>query len=488
MGAGIELRGAALQAPLGRQRRVRARRIAGFDTGGLGSGDRRVSPTSTSRAPSRRRPALRRRADAGGAPEILRAHEQVRHPRTSSNCGACGYDTCREHAVAICAGPGRDRDVPAATRIEELRKHGRRAAAVQPARLETTQEALVKSEKLASMGQLAAGIAHEVNNPLGVVLMYAHLLLEDCEDDPEVSADLKMIVEQADRCKKIVAGLLNFARQNKVVRQPIDLTEPGGAEVLRSAARRRGRRGGGRRPPGRPDGRPRRRPDRPGAHQPAHQRPAAMPDGGTITVTLRRHRGRTCLVTVAGHGHGHPPRSTSTSSSARSSRPSRSARGPASASPSRYGIVKMHRGEITVASNADPAAGPTGTTFTISLPRFEAETDVPASLQEITGAEMNPDTATRESLMDPQQVTLKVVMVDDEEALCLGVRRIIQKYKVHVADVLVDADYAFQLLHERRGLPRVAGRGRRGRPAAARPQAAGRRRHGRPRRHEQPGP
>lgn len=49
----------------------------------------------------------------------------------------------------------------------------------------------------------------------------------------------------------------------------------------------------------------------------------------------------------------------------------------------------------------------------------------------------------RETLMDPQQITLKVVMVDDEEALCLGVRRIIQKYKVHVSDVLVDADYEF---------------------------------------------
>ena len=56
---------------------------------------------------------------------------------------------------------------------------------------------------------------------------------------------------------------------------------------------------------------------------------------------------------------------------------------------------------------------------------------------------MQPD-VTRESLMDPQKVTLKVVMVDDEEALCLGVRRIIQKYRVHVADVLVDADYEFR--------------------------------------------
>ena len=56
---------------------------------------------------------------------------------------------------------------------------------------------------------------------------------------------------------------------------------------------------------------------------------------------------------------------------------------------------------------------------------------------------MQPD-VTRESLMDPQKVTLKVVMVDDEEALCLGVRRIIQKYRVHVPDVLVDADYEFR--------------------------------------------
>jgi len=57
---------------------------------------------------------------------------------------------------------------------------------------------------------------------------------------------------------------------------------------------------------------------------------------------------------------------------------------------------------------------------------------------------MTPEAAPRESLMDPQRVTLQVVMVDDEEALCQGVRRIIERYKVHVADVLVDATYAFR--------------------------------------------
>ena len=51
-----------------------------------------------------------------------------------------------------------------------------------------------------------------------------------------------------------------------------------------------------------------------------------------------------------------------------------------------HGIVKMHRGQITVESNADPAHGPTGTDLHHRLPRYEAETDVPASLQEITGS------------------------------------------------------------------------------------------------------
>ena len=56
---------------------------------------------------------------------------------------------------------------------------------------------------------------------------------------------------------------------------------------------------------------------------------------------------------------------------------------------------------------------------------------------------MVPDGDPRETLMDPQQVTLQVVMVDDEEALCRGVRRIIERYKVHVADVLVDVTYEY---------------------------------------------
>ncbi|MDA3837498.1 MAG: Cache 3/Cache 2 fusion domain-containing protein [Candidatus Delongbacteria bacterium] len=82
--------------------------------------------------------------------------------------------------------------------------------------LATSQEALKRSERLATMGQLSAGIAHEVNNPLGIVIMYSNLLLEETDSESEMYKDLKTIVTQADRCKNILSGLLNFARKNEV--------------------------------------------------------------------------------------------------------------------------------------------------------------------------------------------------------------------------------------------------------------------------------
>ena len=162
-------------------------------------------------------------------------------PDDELNCGACGYNTCRAHAVAILRGLAEDEMCLPYT-IERLKKTVQKLD-LSNTKLASTQQALVQAEKLASMGQLAAGIAHEVNNPLGVVLLYAHLLLEACDQDSPQSKDVAMIVEQADRCKKIVSGLLNFARQNKVVLLPTkiaDLVErslrgvlvPAGIEVV----------------------------------------------------------------------------------------------------------------------------------------------------------------------------------------------------------------------------------------------------------------
>jgi two-component system NtrC family sensor kinase len=74
------------------------------------------------------------------------------------------------------------------------------------------QAHLVQSEKLASLGKLAAGIAHEINNPLGGVLIYSHLLLEDTDKNSPQYENLKKIVKETTRCKGIVRGLLEFAR------------------------------------------------------------------------------------------------------------------------------------------------------------------------------------------------------------------------------------------------------------------------------------
>ncbi|MGB2954816.1 MAG: cache domain-containing protein [Anaerolineales bacterium] len=73
---------------------------------------------------------------------------------------------------------------------------------------------IMKSEKLALIGQLSANIAHELNNPLQGIVTFSHLLLEDnlCAD-PDTKSSLEIIVGQADRCRDIIRGLLDFSRQ-----------------------------------------------------------------------------------------------------------------------------------------------------------------------------------------------------------------------------------------------------------------------------------
>jgi len=139
------------------------------------------------------------------------------------DCGACGYRTCHEHAQAIDKGFA-ESEMCLPFVIDEHLNTIRKLSQAND-KLASAQETLMHQERLASMGQLAAGVAHEINNPLGVVLMYTHLLLEECAQDSPLREDLGMIAEQANRCKRIVAGLLDFSRQNKVAHQPVDFQE-----------------------------------------------------------------------------------------------------------------------------------------------------------------------------------------------------------------------------------------------------------------------
>jgi two-component system NtrC family sensor kinase len=74
---------------------------------------------------------------------------------------------------------------------------------------------LFRSEKLASLGKLAAGVAHEINNPLTGILTNSSLLLEDLEADDPRREDVEVMVKETMRCREIVKRLLDFARQTK---------------------------------------------------------------------------------------------------------------------------------------------------------------------------------------------------------------------------------------------------------------------------------
>ena len=76
-----------------------------------------------------------------------------------------------------------------------------------------TESKLYQSNKMASVGQLAAGIAHEINNPLTGILTFSSLLLNQPDQDPAVHEDLETIVRETKRCRDIVKGLLDFSRQ-----------------------------------------------------------------------------------------------------------------------------------------------------------------------------------------------------------------------------------------------------------------------------------
>ncbi|HBF35631.1 TPA: histidine kinase [Candidatus Sumerlaeota bacterium] len=284
------------------------------------------------------------------------------------NCGACGYETCAEHAIAIYKGRA-ENEMCLPYTIERLR-HALKE-------LGSAQEALVHSEKLANMGQLAAGIAHEVNNPIGIVLMYSHLLLETLPADSQQRADLEMIVEHAERCKTIVAGLLNFSRQNKITRKQTDVEELIGRleraitlppnvrlsvehylddrffnvdadQVLQVLVNLSNNAIGA----------------------------MGVKTDGELSIATSGN-GQEVVIEITDNGVGiseenlkHLFQPFFTTKEA--------GKGTGLGLAVSYGIIKMHRGDIRVKTNANPVKGPTGTTFRVVLPRIGDESLEPA--------------------------------------------------------------------------------------------------------------
>ena len=89
--------------------------------------------------------------------------------------------------------------------------------------LVTVQAHMAQSEKLASVGRLAAGVAHEINNPLGGILSLTMLQIEDLDPKDPMREDLEVVVKQTLRCREIVRGLLDFSRQSEVRPQSTDV-------------------------------------------------------------------------------------------------------------------------------------------------------------------------------------------------------------------------------------------------------------------------
>ncbi|MBW2595397.1 MAG: cache domain-containing protein [Deltaproteobacteria bacterium] len=92
-------------------------------------------------------------------------------------------------------------------------------------RLKRTLQQLTQTERLISLGQIAAGVAHEMNNPLGGILLYSNLVLEELPEDSPAWENMNKIVYQTNRCKEIVQNLLDFARTPSGEMMPLDIND-----------------------------------------------------------------------------------------------------------------------------------------------------------------------------------------------------------------------------------------------------------------------
>jgi two-component system, NtrC family, sensor kinase len=137
--------------------------------------------------------------------QLIKASQQVSEGNLKPEIGPISKD----EEMSVLQSTFRDM-------IESLKERDRRRRA-------EAENRLIQSEKQASVGRLAAGVAHEINNPLTGVLTYTHMLLRRKDLEDEIRSDLQTIAESTERVRKIVKGLLDFSRQTKLDQEPTDV-------------------------------------------------------------------------------------------------------------------------------------------------------------------------------------------------------------------------------------------------------------------------
>jgi signal transduction histidine kinase/iron only hydrogenase large subunit-like protein len=151
-------------------------------------------------------------------------------PNHNLDCRACGYPTCRDKAIAVAQGiTEAEYCLPylleQSKKIYQQLEKSHRELQLSHQALEQAQFQLIRTEKLVALGELAAGVAHEINNPLGTITIYTHLLLKGLEKDDPRREDVELILSEANRTKEIVQGLLSFARETKLRPGPTNINE-----------------------------------------------------------------------------------------------------------------------------------------------------------------------------------------------------------------------------------------------------------------------
>ncbi len=283
-------------------------------------------------------------------------------PAAQMNCGACGYGSCRELAIAVCQGLAE----PTMCWPYVVDK------------LEATQRNLIQMEKLTSLGQLAASIAHEVNNPIAGVLVYTQLLAKKLTADTlakEKALDyLSKMESELTRSSRIIRNLLDFARESKPALRLVNLNEVidrafslvahsaqmQHVEVVKNLS-----------------------PTLPEVMADPDQLQQvgtnlmlnaiqAMPEGGTLTVDTSADSGGQIKIEVKDTGCGIPQENLQ-----RLFTPffttKKEVKGVGLGLAVSYGIIQRHQGKIEVDSEVGK-----GTTFRVYLPVYDAQESQPA--------------------------------------------------------------------------------------------------------------